>query len=174
MRRVQALVVAAMLVSLAARTASAQPTAVIGSGRIGSRVVPGETIPSPSDFGFYADGQGGTFVCSMAGPGTGGWAGTEVMLVQGIVVPGTLKISDQTATFRCRGTLMMVPGPDGAPLKLPPASPPPAAIIRNAPFSVEVKTGPAGVGWLILRTHLRDFLGGNTGGILDAGEIRFR
>ncbi len=154
--------------------AVADSPAAVGGGRIGPQPVLGRTLSSPSDFGFYADSNGGTFVCSMAGPGTGGFAGTEIMMVQGIVIPGSLTFSGNTARFNCKGSIVMVPGPDGAPLKLPPASPPPAVIVRNAPFSVEVTAGGSGVGSLILKTHLRDFLGGDTGGFIAFGEVRFQ
>src|SRR2546430_14920319 len=52
---------------------------VIGAGRIGNPVQ-GTTISSASDFGFAVSRRGGTFVCSMAGPGKGGFCGIPVML----------------------------------------------------------------------------------------------
>src|SRR5438477_7631767 len=64
---------------------------VIGAGRIGNPIQD-RTIPSASDFGFAVTGRGGTFVCSMAGPETGGFAGFRVMLVEGPVTPGSLEI----------------------------------------------------------------------------------
>src|SRR3989442_3888724 len=51
---------------------------VIGAGRIGNPIQ-GTTIPSASDFGFAVSGRGGTFVCSIAGPGTSGVSGIRVI-----------------------------------------------------------------------------------------------
>src|SRR2546427_5013244 len=59
---------------------------VIGAGRIGNPIQ-GTTIPSASDFGFAVSGRGGTFVCSMAGPETGGFSGFPVILVGRAVTP---------------------------------------------------------------------------------------
>src|SRR5437899_375391 len=77
---------------------------VIGAGRIGNPVQ-GTTIPSASDFGFAVSRRGGTFVCSMAGPETGGFAGFRVMLVEGPVIPGSLEIHDQDVSFSGSDTI---------------------------------------------------------------------
>jgi hypothetical protein len=45
---------------------------LVGGALIGDPIV-GKTIPSTSDVGFAVTGDGGTFVCSMAGPLTGGF-----------------------------------------------------------------------------------------------------
>ena len=54
---------------------------VVGAGRIGNPIQD-STIPSASDFGFAVSVRGGTFVCSMAGPETGGFAGFRAWLAR--------------------------------------------------------------------------------------------
>jgi len=75
---------ATLLVATAVWAAKAdddeRQASVIGAGRIGSPIR-GTTVPSASDFGFAVSERGGTFVCSMPGPETGGFAGLRVMLV---------------------------------------------------------------------------------------------
>ncbi len=71
---------------------------VVGAGRIGDPI-PGATIPSLSDFGFAVSDDKGTFVCSMAGPETGGFAGLRVMTVQGPVTPGSLQVNGREIRF---------------------------------------------------------------------------
>lgn len=55
---------------------AAPMTQLVGAGLIGGPI-PGKTIDSPSDFGFAATRDGGTFVCSMAGPLPGGFKGLK-------------------------------------------------------------------------------------------------
>ena len=74
---------------------------IYGVGRIGPNLE-GVTIPSPSDFGFTADADGGQFVCSMYGPGTGGFKGCNIMTVQGTVVAGSLQIFGARRASRSR------------------------------------------------------------------------
>ena len=81
----------------------------MGAGLIGGPI-PGKTINSPSDFGFAVTSEGGTFVCSMAGPLTGGFKGLTVMTVEGPVDRGSLKVTGRTATFRGKATVVLVPG----------------------------------------------------------------
>lgn len=60
---------------------------LVGGGLIGSPIE-GKTINSPSDIGFAVIPDGMTFVCSMAGPLTGGFMGLKVMTVEGSVTKG--------------------------------------------------------------------------------------
>src|SRR2546427_12180172 len=86
---------ATLLVATAVWAAKAdddgREASVIGAGRIGNPIR-GTMIPSASDFGFAVSERGGTFVCSMAGPETGGFAGFSVMLVERPGTPGSLEV----------------------------------------------------------------------------------
>src|SRR2546428_10890938 len=77
---------ATLLVATAVWAAKAEDdereASVVGAGRIGNPIR-GTTIPSASDFGFAVSERGGTFGCSMAGPGNGGFAGVPALLVRG-------------------------------------------------------------------------------------------
>src|SRR5712691_13422552 len=75
-----------------------------------SRPIEGETIATASDFGFAVDDHGGTYVCSMAGPETGGFAGFRVMLVEGPVSRGSLEIHEREMSFSGFATVALIPG----------------------------------------------------------------
>ncbi len=68
------LVLGAFLLAAAHPLGAAPMTQLVGGGLIGGPI-PGKTIDSPSDFGFAVTHDSGTFVCSMAGPLTGGFKG---------------------------------------------------------------------------------------------------
>jgi hypothetical protein len=146
---------------------------VYGTGRIGTPIQ-GETIPSPSDFGFAVDATGGTFVCSMAGPATGGFAGFEVMLVQGIITPGSLQVAEQPdipslhiggkleARFSGAATVVLIPGLQGAD----------KTILNNVPFSAIARTGKYDKPQFRLTIPaFTQALGGDTGGVVIQGGI---
>ena len=136
--------------------------AVVGGGRIGN-AIQGKTIPSASDFGFAVSERGGTFVCSMAGPETGGFAGFRVMLVEGPVTPGSLEIHDREVSFWGFATIALIPGLNGAS----------QTVLDLVPYSVSAKPGPAGRARMILRIPaFTQALGGDTGGIVVQGDIR--
>src|SRR5262245_27763048 len=80
----------------------------VGGGRI-QEPLEGATVPSPSDFMFAADEQGGTFLCSMYGPDTGGFRGCNLMTVQGIVSPGTIDIKRGLVTFAGKVDIFLFP-----------------------------------------------------------------
>lgn len=150
----------ALLLSVAPRTGAA-PAQLIGAGLIGSPV-PGKTINSPSDIGFAVTPDGGTFVCSMAGPLTGGFKGLKVMTVEGPVEKGSLKVSGQTASFKGRATVVLVPGMKKEPVQ----------VLSGVPYSVTVGLGGPGKGWLIMVVPaFTKTLGGDTGGIVKVGSI---
>src|SRR5438874_2281410 len=141
---------------------------IVGTGRIG-RNLEGKTIPSPSDFGFAADRDGGQFVCSMYGPGTGGFKGCNIMTVQGIITPSSLQIFRGSATFT--GTVGIFASPDvftfsGDILNL-----------GNVPITVTVELGGPGKASMILHVDIPDVthaVGGDTGGIVEVGRIEHR
>jgi hypothetical protein len=133
----------------------------VGAGRIGNPI-PGETLQSPSDFGFAVDNEGGTFVCSMAGPETGGFAGFQVMLVEGPVDAGTLQARGRDVKFSGKATVALIPGLGGAS----------HSVLENVDFTVTARTGKEGKGRMILEIPaFTGPLGGNTGGIIAQGEI---
>jgi hypothetical protein len=136
---------------------------VVGGGRIGAQIH-GETIPSPSDFGFAVNEDGGTFVCSMAGPETGGFAGFQVMLVEGPVAAGTLRVSGQHVSFAGKATVVLIPGMNGAS----------ETVLNGIPYSVSARTGISGTATMILSIPaFTQALGGDTGGIVRQGAIGF-
>ena len=135
---------------------------VVGAGRITSPIQ-GATIPSASDFGFAVDDHGGTFVCSMAGPETGGFAGFRVMLVEGPVSRGSLEIHDREIAFSGFATVALIPGLNGAS----------QTVLDGVPYSVRSHAGSAKRARLILNIPtFTQALGGDTGGIVSQGDIR--
>jgi len=134
---------------------------VVGAGLIG-RPIMQKTIPSPSDFGFAVTPDGGTFVCSMAGPLTGGFKGLTAMLVEGPVDRASLAITGTTARFSGKATVVLVPGMNKEPVQ----------VINDVPFTVTVRFGGPGNGWLMMNVPaFTKTLGGDTGGILKLGRI---
>jgi len=139
----------------------APPVRFVGAGLIGTPL-PGKTIDSPSDFGFAVSTEGGTFVCSMAGPLTGGFKGLTVMTVEGPITSGTLKVMGATATFKGNATVVLAPGMDKSAVQ----------ILPNIPFTVTVGLGGPGKAWLIMKVpQFTKTLGGDTGGLLKMGSI---
>ncbi len=140
---------------------AAPMTQLVGAGLIGG-LIPGKTIDSPSDFGFAASRDGGTFVCSMAGPLTGGFKGLTVMTVEGPITAGTLTVTRATATFKGNATVVLVPGMDKSAVQ----------ILPNIPFTVTVGLGGPGKAWLIMKVpQFTQTLGGDTGGLVKMGSI---
>jgi len=140
---------------------AAPMTQVVGAGLIGSPIS-GKTIDSPSDVGFAVTADGGTFVCSMAGPLTGGFKGLKVMTVEGPVDRGSLKIMGTTAQFSGKATVVLVPGMKKEPVQ----------ILDGVAFSVTVGKGGAGKGWLAMTVPaFSKVLGGDTGGVVKVGSI---
>jgi hypothetical protein len=134
---------------------------LVGGGLI-EEPISGKTIKSPSDFGFAVTPGGGTFVCSMAGPLTGGFMGMTVMTVEGPVTKGSLRITGNTATFAGDATVVLAPGMQKEPLE----------ILNNIPYRVTVGLGESGKGWLIMKVpQFTKVLGGDTGGIVKLGHI---
>lgn len=155
-------VLAALLLAGALPAATAPSTQLVGAGLI-SHPIKGKTISSASDFGFAATASGGTFLCSMAGPLTGGFKGLKVMTVEGPVTAGSLKIRGRTASFSGRATVILVPGMDNSAVQ----------IMSNVPFTVTVGTGGAGKAWLTMKVpQFTKVLGGDTGGTVKLGSIR--
>ncbi len=163
-RTVGALVIVGILVLLESSFAgTAPPQQLVGAGLIGGPIA-GKTIDSPSDFGFAVTSEGGTFVCSMAGPLTGGFKGLTVMTVEGPVTKGSLKVTGTTATFTGNATVVLVPGMNKEPVQ----------ILSNIPYNVTVGLGGSGKGWLLMKVpQFTSVLGGDTGGILKIGSITF-
>ena len=85
-------------------------------------------------FGFAVTANGGTFVCSMAGPLTGGFKRLKVMTVEGPVAKGSLRVRGGTATFDGTATVVLVPGMKKEPVQ----------ILSNIPFTVTVGLGGPG------------------------------
>lgn len=155
------LVIAALVVG-GLSPAMAASVQVVGAGLI-SHPIKGKTISSASDFGFAVNRTGGTFLCSMAGPLTGGFKGLKVMTVEGPVTAGSLKISGRTASFSGKATVILVPGLDNSAVQL----------MNGIAFTVSVRTGGAGVAWLTMKVPaFTKVLGGDTGGIVKIGSIR--
>jgi hypothetical protein len=135
---------------------------LVGAGLIRDSI-PGKTIDSPSDFGFAVTMDGGTFVCSMAGPLTGGFKGLTVMTVEGPVAKGSFKVAGTTATFNGSATVILVPGMKKEPVQT----------LSSVPFSVTVGLGGPGKAWLIMVVPaFTQVLGGDTGGVVKVGSIR--
>ncbi len=142
-------------------TGAASPMQLVGAGLI-SNPIPGKTINSPSDFGFAVTRDGGTFVCSMAGPLTGGFKGLKVMTVEGPVAKGSLRVRGGIATFSGSATVVLVPGMKKEPVQ----------ILSNVPYSVTVGVGRAGKAWLMMKVPaFTKVLGGDTGGVVKVGSI---
>lgn len=156
------IVLTILVLSLIAEAVSAASmTQVVGGGLIGNPI-PGKTIDSPSDFGFAVRADGGTFVCSMAGPLTGGFKGLRVMTVEGPIDRGSLKIMGTTAQFSGKATVVLVPGMKKEPVQ----------ILDGVAFSVTVGKGSAGKGWLTMKVPaFSKVLGGDTGGVVKVGSI---
>src|SRR5438445_5428997 len=135
---------------------------VIGAGRIGNPIQ-GTTIPSASDFGFAVSRRSGTFVCSMAGPETGGFAGFRVMLVEGPVTPGSLEFHERDVSFSGFATIALIPGMNGAG----------QTVLDGVPYTVSAQPGPARRARMILNIPaFTPALGGDTGGFVAQGAIR--
>ncbi len=158
----RAVVIVCVLLLAAAYPLSAAPmTQLVGAGLIGAPIA-GKTIDSTSDFGFAVTRDGGTFVCSMAGPLTGGFKGLKVMTVEGPVDKGSLKIMGTTATFAGKATVVLVPGMQKEPVQ----------ILDAVPFTVSVGLGGPGKGWLRMTVPaFTKTLGGDTGGMVKIGSI---
>jgi hypothetical protein len=134
---------------------------LVGGGLIGSPIK-GKTIDSPSDFGFAVTSAGGTFLCSMAGPLTGGFMGMKVMTVEGPVTKGSLRLHGNTASFAGNATVILVPGMKKEPVQ----------ILTDVPYSVTVGTGGTGQGWLMMKVpQFTKMLGGDTGGMVKIGSV---
>lgn len=154
-------ITAGMVVLAGLPTSGAQPTQLVGGGLIGPPIE-GRTIDSPSDFGLAVTADGGTFVCSMAGPVTGNFMGMTAMTVEGPVTKGTLIISGNTATFAGTATVVLVPGMKKEPVE----------VLDNVPYSVTVGLGGPGTGRLIMKVpQFAKTLGGDTGGTIKIGSI---
>jgi hypothetical protein len=165
MKRLLLFVALALILSLAGpalvESASAE---LVGAALIGHPVSK-KTIPSTSDVGFAVTAAGGMFVCSMAGPVTGGFKGLKVMTVEGPVTRGSFKVSGNTASFSGRATVVLVPGMNKAAVQL----------INDVPFTASVGVGGPGKGWLILKVPaFTKTLGGNTGGVIRVGRFSLR
>ncbi len=134
---------------------------LVGGGLIGSPIT-GKTINSPSDFGFAVTPDGGTFVCSMAGPLTGGFMHMKVMTVEGPVTKGSLSLHGNTATFKGNATVILAPGMQKEPVE----------ILAGVPFTVTIGMGGPGKGWLMMQVpQFTKTLGGDTGGMVKLGSI---
>lgn len=134
---------------------------LVGGGLIGS-AIEGKTINSPSDIGFAVTPDGGTFVCSMAGPLTGGFMGMKVMTVEGSVAKGSLSFHGNTASFAGNATVVLVPGMQKEPVQ----------VLSGVPYTVTVGIGAAGKGWLMMKVpQFTKMLGGDTGGTIKIGSI---
>ncbi len=155
------LVIALGILVLPGSVSMASSMQLTGAGLIG-KPISGKTINSPSDFGFAVSADGGTFVCSMAGPLTGGFKGLTVMTVEGPVTKGSLKVRAATASFSGTATVVLVPGLNKEPVQ----------VLNNVPFIATVGFGGPGKGWLILKVpSFTKTLGGDTGGVLKLGNI---
>ena len=163
--RVAVIALAALIMATAtwvARADDDREGSVVGAGRIG-RPIEGKTIASASDFGFAVDEHGGTFVCSMAGPETGGFAGFRVMLVEGPVSRGSLEIHDRDISFSGFATVALIPGLNGDK----------QTVLDGVPYSVTARAGNAKRARMILTIPaFTQPLGGDTGGIVSQGDIR--
>jgi hypothetical protein len=144
---------------------------IVGTGRIGDNI-PGKTIPSPSDFGFAADRQGGgTFVCSMYGPETGGFKGCNLMTIEGVITPNSLQIFRGTATFS--GKVSIFASPDV--FSSPPESR--GLILNLGDIDIQVTLvlgGPGKASMILHAPAVTAAVGGDTGGIVEFGRIERR
>lgn len=154
-------VIVSMLLLARLPTSGAPSLQLVGGGLIGGPIQ-GRTINSPSDFGLAVTADGGTFICSMAGPLTGNFMGMTVMSVEGPVTRGTLKINGSTATFAGNATVVLVPGMKKEPVE----------VLNNVPYIVTVGLGGPGEGWLTMKVpQFTKVLGGDTGGTVKIGSI---
>jgi hypothetical protein len=155
-------------VGAVARPASARTRGpqLYGVGRIGPPIA-GRTLPGPSDFGFTADPEGGTFVCSMFGE-TGGFKGCNIMTVQGGITPRSLQIHRGTATFAGKVDIFVQPDVFvnvGEPF----------LSLADLDFQVEATLGGPGTASMILHIPAATAaVGGDTGGVLAFGRIERR
>ena len=158
------LVLVAVLLLVIGPTPSGMAAAsmqLVGGGLIGPPMQ-GKTIDSPSDFGFAVTPDGGTFVCSMAGPLTGGFKGLKVMTVEGPVAKGSLTLHGNTAAFKGSATVVLAPGMNKEPVQ----------ILNDVPYNVTVGLGGPGKGWLMMEVpKFTKTLGGDTGGMVKVGSI---
>ena len=139
--------------------------AVVGMGRIHDPLE-GATVPSPSDFGFAADEDGGTFVCSMFGPETGGFRGCNLMTVQGVVTPNTITIQRGVVSFSGKVDVFVFPDV---------FSDPPGPYLNAAAndFTVIAQFGGPGKATMILKIPFATAaIGGDTGGFVQVGRIK--
>ncbi len=137
---------------------------LVGAALIGAPI-PGKTISSTSDVGFAVTAEGGTFVCSMAGPLTGGFKGLKVMTVEGPVDKGSLKIMGTTAMFSGKATVVLVPGMQKEPVQ----------VLNEVPFTVAAGLGGPNKGWLMMKVPaFTKVLGGDTGGMIKVGRFSLR
>jgi hypothetical protein len=100
----------------------------------------------------------------MAGPETGGFAGFQVMLVEGPVAAKTLRVTGQHVSFAGKATVVLIPGMNGAS----------QTVLNGIPYSVSARTGTSGTAAMILSIPaFTQALGGDTGGIVRQGAIGF-
>jgi hypothetical protein len=135
---------------------------ISGVGRI-TAPIPGVTILSPSDFGFTADPSGGTFVCSMFGPETGGFLTCTLMTVEGVVTPGSLQLIEGGATFSGVVDIFVFPDVFGGG---------PNVHLTGKEYTVTVQLGGPGKATMVVHVPaVTAALGGDTGGIVEFGRI---
>jgi hypothetical protein len=154
----------AALLSVAPAYAARGKLAAFGSGQV-REPIPGVTVPSPSDFSFAADEEGGFFLCSMFGPETGGFLGCDLMTVQGVVSPGTIQIKRGVVTFSGKLDIFLFPNI---------FTQPPGPYLNAAAndFTAIARFGGPGKGSLVLKIPVATAnVGGDTGGILQYGRI---
>jgi hypothetical protein len=144
-----------------ANAGAGRDASVMGAGRIGDPI-PDVTISSASDFGFAVGDGGGTFVCSMGGPETGGFAGFRVMTVEGPVAPGSLQVRGRLISFSGQATVVLIPGLQGAS----------HTVLDNIDYTVTARTGKDNQAEMVLQIPaFTQALGGDTGGIVVQGGI---
>jgi hypothetical protein len=158
----QSLVWSAGLAGARVEAAGGKGPQIYGTGRIGPNL-PGKTIPSPSDFGFAGDPDGGSFVCSMYGPQTGGFKGCNLMTVEGIITPGSVQAFKRTATFSGKVSVFVFPDVfSGGPY----------LNLGDLDMTVTLELGGPGKASMILHIPaVAGALGGDTGGIVQFGRI---
>lgn len=84
------------------------------------------------------------------------------MLVEGPVDRASLAITGTTAKFSGKAAVVLVPGMNKEPVQ----------VINDVPFTVTVRVGGPGTGWLMMNVPaFTKTLGGDTGGILKLGRI---
>src|SRR5262245_58389333 len=163
-RLLQGTAAGAALLSTGSTYAARGRLAVVGSGRV-QEPIAGVTVPSPSDFSFAADEQGGFFLCSMFGPETGGFLGCNLMTVQGVVTPGKIEIRRGVVTFSGKVDIFLFPN-----IFLTPPGPYLNAAAND--FTAIARLGGPGKASLVLKIPVATAnVGGDTGGILRYGRI---